>query len=377
MKAKSRFARRDVLKLMGASGAALAAPPFVRQARSSSGEINVFSWADYVYPEMIEGFQKETGIKVNLAVYGSNDEVLSKLKASQGKGYDIVCFATTVGPTWYKSGDLLQPLDENKLKGDIIPALYEKSIELGATHRGKRMLIPYCWGTEAIVFNAKERDYKHGELSYGNLWDKENEGRVLVRTTSALAGIGLYLDATGEVPSNRLLDAYKSEADMRRFYEKYLAYAIERKKSVQNFWENAQQTLTAFQQDKCVIGQCWDGPAMRMMKESKGDIRYLMPKEGGMAWLDSLAIPSGAENVEQTYAWMNYILKPDIGGLFANKAGYNSAVAGAEKFLESDQQKVFGMAYPDDAIAKLWWWPPEDAWYSPVVDEFAEKYRTA
>lgn len=368
--------RRKFLKLMGAT-AAFASPTYVRNAFSSSGELNVFSWSDYVYPEMIDQFQKETGIKVNLAVYGSNDEVLSKLKASQGKGYDIVCFATTVGPTWYKSGDLLQPLDESKITGQIIPALYEKSIELGATYRGKRMLIPYCWGTEAIVYDARERDYKYGELSYANLWDEENVGRVLVRTTSALAGIGLLLDATGEVPSNRLLDAYKSEQDMRSFYEKYLQFAIPRKKSIQNFWENAQQTLTAFQQDKCVIGQCWDGPAMRMMKESNGDIRYLMPKEGGLAWLDSLAIPSGAENVEQTYAWMNFLLRPEIGGLFANMAGYNSAVVGSEKFLEASQQKAFAMAYPDDAIARLWWWPPEDAWYSPTVDEFAERYRTA
>lgn len=370
--------RRQFLGAAVVGAAAATGPWYLKRSLASSGELNLFSWSDYVYPEMIEGFEKQTGIKVNLAVYGSNDEVLSKLRATQGKGYDIVYPAVTLGPVWYQSGDLLQPLDESKLNVDqIIPSLYEKSITLGATYRGKRMLLPYNWGSEAIVYNAEERDYTYGELSYGTLWDEENKGRVLARTSSALVGIGLYLDATGEVPSNRLLDVYKGPDDMRRLYEQYLAYAIARKPWIQNFWENAQQTLTAFQQDNCVIGQCWDGPGIRMMKETGGKIRYLMPKEGGLAWLDTMGIPSGAENVEQAYAWMNYVLTPELGGIFANLSGYNSAVKGAAKHLAPDQQKAFEDAYPGDAIDKLWWWQPEDSWYVSISEEFAERFRVA
>lgn len=375
----SRLSRRSLLRgVAGTAALAATGPYYVRRALASSGEINVFAWADYVYPEMIEPFEKETGIKVNLSVYGSNDEVHSKLVATGGKGYDIVYPAVTTGPKWYQSGDLLQPIDESRLDIDnIIPSLYEKSIQLGGTYRGKRMLIPFNWGSEAIIYDSSERDYRYGELSYATLWEEENKGRVLVRPSSGLVGIGLFKDHDGSIPSNRLLDTYESEEKMRPLYQQYLDFAIAHKPWVQSFWTTAQDTIVAFTENNCVIGQCWDGPAIRLMKETDMRIRYLMPKEGGLAWLDTMGIPSGAENVEQAYAWINFMLRPDIGGIFANLSGYNSAMVGAENHLEETQKKVFQMAYPDDAVANLWWWPPEDAWRSAVEDEYAERFRTA
>ncbi len=378
-RAAKAFTRRTVLKSAAATVAlAGAAPLFVKGSLASSGEVNVYAWSDYIWPEMIESFESKTGIKVNLAKYGSNDEVLTKLKASKGKGFDLVFPSVDTGPTWYQSGDLLQPLDLKKINVDaIIPSLMKKSKELGAVFRRKRYLVPFDWGTEAMIFDSSQRDYKYGTMSYGDLWSDENKGLITVRQKSAIITLGLYFDRTGQVPSNRLRDLYKDEATARSIYEKIMPFAIEHKSWVRQFWNNTQETLNAFYQNNAVVGQCWDGPSLRMMKETKGRLRYLMPVEGGLAWTDTMGIPSGAENVEQAYAFINHLLTPEMGGILGNKAGYNSAVVGAADYLEPEGKEAFKSAYPDDAIDNLWWWLPSPAWWAALRAEYVDKWNAA
>ena len=378
-RAAMTFTRRTLLQSAAAIATTSLAVPFLtKRGWSSSGEVNVYAWSDYIWPEHMESFEKKTGVKVNLSKYGSNDEVLTKLKASKGKGFDIVFPSVTYGPAWYQSGDLLQPIDESKVNVDmILPAMWKKSKKLGATFQRKRYLVPYDWGTEAMIFDSSQRDYKYGQLSFGDLWSDENKGLVTVRQKSALVTIGLYLDSTGEVPSNNMLDTYKDETTMRGVYDKILAFAIEHKPWVRQFWNNTQETLNAFYQNNCVIGQCWDGPSLRMMKETNRKLRYLMPKEGGLAWLDTMGIPSGAENVEQAYAFMNHLLTPEMGAIFANNSGYNSAVVGADKLLDAANKENFALAYPDDAIDRLWWWPPEPAWWVSTRAQYVDKFNAA
>jgi spermidine/putrescine transport system substrate-binding protein len=372
--------RRNFLKKIGTAAAAGAvmplAPAFVKNARSSSGNLVLFSWSDYIYQEMVDAFTKDTGIKVTLATFGSNDEVLNKLRAAKGKGFDIVMPSVTYGSQWYKHGDLLQPLDESKIKVDgCDPVMYEASVDLGGVHRRKRYLVPFNWGTEAITYKADIIKF-NGQPSYGNLWDDAYKGNVVCRAHTGLLGIGLYLDAIGEVSSNRMRVTYENEKEMRRVYEACTQFAIKQKKHLRQFWSNAQETTNAFMQNGCVIGQTWDGPANRMFQESQGKIKYIAPKEGALTWMDSMGIPASAENVEQAYAWINWYYSPKAGAMHANASGYNSCAKDADKHLKPEMKTFFNMAYPNDA-KDLWWYPAEPAWFSSVRNEFRDRFLAA
>lgn len=369
------FTRRQLLK-SAAAGAALAAAPAIvsRQALASSGELNLYSWSDYVYPEMIESFEKATGIKVRLSTYGTNDEVLNRLRASRGEGFDIVMPSVGYTPAWLAQ-ELLMPLDEGKINvAGVIPSMWESSARLGAVHEGKRYAAPFNWGTEALCVDTRAIQPVYGELGYGSLWLPENAGKVTVRAHSALLGIGLHLDATGEVSSNRMLDTYGDEARMREIYEKLLAFAVKHKKSIVQFWSNAQETEAAFTQNGAVIGQTWDGPAMRMRSDTSGQITYLAPKEGALTWMDSMAIPVKAANVEQAYAWMNWYYNPEHAAIHVRLSGYNSCAAGAAERSGDEYAANFAAAYPDNAIDNLWWYPPEPAWFAPARNEFRDRF---
>ena len=373
--------RRDFLKQSAAGAAVLTVagvgPWFVKNARSSSGELKLFTWPDYSKPEVIAAFEKATGIKCKVANYQTNQECMNKLRAARATGFDIAQPSLTEFQL-HMEYELYREMDESKIPNlkNLQPAFYEKSKELGGVIKGKRVGLPYDWGTEAVAWNTEALQAKYGELSYGTMWEPEFAGKVTCRPHSVFIGVGLYLDAAGKVPSDRMYDTYRDEARMRKVYDEILKFLVERKKAVKMFWNNAQDHQLAFLQNGCVIGQTWDGPIMTMKKEGK-PVSYMAPKEGAMTWVDSMAIVKNAENVEQAYAFINWALTPEAGAVVAKSTGYNSVVSGADKLLDEATAKNFREAYPDDALDRLWWYVSEPPWFVPARTEYRDRFQAA
>ncbi len=372
------FTRRSLLKKGAALGALAAAGPFfIRSSLASSGVVKVFAWGDYIQPNIVEAFEKATGIKVDVSTFGSNEEAQNKLRAAGGKGFDLIFPSVDTRPD-YDDGDLLQPIDESKIKVDRIqPALWRSSVKLGAVRRGTRFLVPFDWGTEGITYDSSVHSFGTGEVSYGDLWKDGLEGKVAGRQKSLLITIAIYLDATGELPSNRAMDLYKSEADTRRIFGKCLEFATARKKNIGAYWNNATEATAAFTDAGCTIGQTWDTTGIKLHIDVDKKWIYTSPKEGALAWMDTMAIPSGAANVEQAYEFMNFLMTPEAGGMFANNTGYNSAAVNADAHLTEASKAAFAIAYPKGAIENFWWWPVFTPWFSAVRSEFVEKLTTS
>lgn len=363
--------------LLATGTAALAVPLFARRSLASSGVVNVFAWGDYFQPNIIEAFEKATGIKINVSTYGSNEEAASKLRAAGGQGFDLIFPSVDTRPN-YDEGDLLSEIDETKLNvGLIEPSLWRSSLELGAARRGKRYLVPFTWGTEGITYDSSALSVAPGELSYAHLWADGLDGKVALRQKSVLVSLAIYLDATGELPSNRAMDLYKTEEDTRRIFDGCVAFAAKHKKNIGSYWNNATEATTAFTDAGCTIGQTWDTTGIRLNSDVDAKWRYAAPKEGALAWMDTAAVPKGAENIDQAYALLNFLLSPEVGGMFSNNTGYNSAALGSAAHMSDAARAAFEFAYPGDAIANLWWWPMFTPWFSQVREEYVEKLTNA
>ena len=379
--AAKSFRRRTLLKGALYTGTALSVGPFVLPRRAlAAGEVNVFAWGDYAQTfqdHIIGGFEQETGIKVNLSTYGSNDEVENKLRAAGGKGFDVIFPSVTNGPRYYPE-NLLQALDESRINVDaIIPSIYRDTVTLGGTHRGSRYVIPWDWGTEGITFDSSQLPLEDSEVSFGSLWQPELTNAAAFRQKSVLFGVGLYLDAIGELPSNRMLDFYANEDDARRIFEACTKFIIDRKDNIGAFWNNATEATAAFTDAGCVIGQTWDTTGILLGLEVDPKYKYRAPKEGIITWVDGIAMPSGAENIDQAIAFINYILTPENGGAFANATGYNSCVAGAEEHLAEANKQIFKEVYPPEVLDNLWWWQAEPPWMAPLQGQHAEQITNA
>lgn len=366
------FNRRSVLKL---SAAGMAAPMILKasDALASSGSVKVLAWGDYVQPNIAEAFEKKTGIKLELTTFGSNDEAESTVRANGGKGFDIVFPSITNSANYVDdNGDSFfaeVPADVNV--ENVIPSFMRDSATLGGQFKGEQILVPFDWGTEGITLDRAATGLSDSDVSYANLFMNGTEGKAAFRQKSVLMGVGLYLDAIGEVPSNRMLDVYKSEEDMRRVWDACTKWILERKDHFGAFWNNGTEATAAFTDAGCVVGQTWDTTGL-LLNRDNSDIVYRAPKEGIITWLDSFGVLKAAENKEQAVAFMNFMLTPEIGGMFANNTGYNSAVSGAADFASEQFKKQFNEVYTADVLSNMWWWQADTPFFAPVRNEYVE-----
>ncbi|MDO6523684.1 extracellular solute-binding protein [Shimia thalassica] len=364
--------RRSALKL---GAATLAAPMILRatDALASSGSVKVFAWQDYIQPNIAEKFEADTGIKLELTTYGSNDEAESTVRANGGKGFDVV-FPSITNSAGYidDNGDsFFAEVSDSVNSGNVIPSFLRDSATLGGMHNGAQILLPFNWGTEGLTLNRGKLNISDADLSFGDLWRPEVAGAAAFRQKSVIMGTGLYLDAIGAVPSNRMLDVYKSEDDARRVWSEVAKFIIERKENFGAFWNNATEATAAFKESGCVIGQTWDTTGLLLNRENN-DFVYRAPKEGIITWLDSVGILKQAANREQAEAFVNFVLQPEVGGMFANNTGYNSAVAGAADYASDDFKKQFNDVYTPEVLGNMWWWQADTPFFAPIRNEFVE-----
>ncbi len=368
--------RRSFLKSSAALGlGAVASPAIVSEALSSSGTLNILNWDDELPDPVIPDFEKATGIKVNSTPFSQNEEQINKLQATGGEGFDI-CQPTHDRSLQFKEIDVLQPIDTGKIDlSAIVPGLLAAS-KANWLWDGKLYHVPHVWGTEAIAWRNDQTKIAPADLSFGTLWLDEYKGKVQGRPHSLLLGIGLWMDGTGKLPSNRMLDAFKDEATMKKIYDQILPYAVEHKPWIKQFWDSADNTKSGFKSNGVVIGQTWDGPAISM-KKAGDPISYQAPKEGAIGWVDGFAIVKGAKNIDQVYAWLKYIHTPEASAKAAENSGYNPSAVGADKLLSDKARAIFNEAYPGKSIDNMWWRPVEPTWYAELRTQYAEKFKAA
>lgn len=367
--------RRSLLKM---SSAFLAAPMVLRatDALASSGSVKVLAWQDYIQPNIAEKFTADTGITLELTTFGSNDEAESTIRSAGGKGFDIV-FPSITNAASYVDGNgdsYFAPVPAEVNVAAVIPSFLRDSAALGGVHAGEQILLPFDWGTEGITLNRAALNIADADLSYSDMF--RDGAKSAFRQKSVVMGIGLYLDATGEVPSNRMLDVYKSEEDARRVWGAVAEWIITRKDKVAAFWNNATEATSAFTEAGANIGQTWDTTGL-LLNRDNADIVYRAPKEGIITWLDSFGILKQAENKDQAVAFMNFMLQPEVGGMFANNTGYNSAVIGAADFASDEFKRQFNEVYTNDVLSNMWWWQADTPFFAPVRNEIVELITNA
>jgi len=371
------FNRRTMLKSAAAAGAiAAVGPMYVRDAFSSSGEVNLLMWSDEFPDPVIPNFEKATGIKVNQTPFSQNEEQINKLQATGGEGFDI-CQPTCNRAPQYKDLQVLAPWDTNKLKNmsALVPSMIGNSKGLWTWDEGLFHL-PHCWGSEALSFRTDLYKGDLSKLSFGSLWQDDVKGHTQGRGHSFLLGIGLWWDYSGKMPSNRMVDGYKDEENFKKLWDPILAFAIEHKAWVKQFWDSADNTKSGLMENDVWLGQTWDGPPLSLKKEGK-PVSYQAPVEGAIVWLDGLSLMKAAKNAEQAYEFVNYLHTPEVSAQISDGSNYNPVVTGADALTSEAFKKNFQEAYPGDALDHVWPWPAEPGWYAEIRSQYVDQFTAA
>jgi spermidine/putrescine transport system substrate-binding protein len=351
-------------------------PWFVRDALSSSGELNWFTWDDYEPKPFVEQFTKDTGIKLNMQIFTGNEEALNKMRSSRGVGIDLV----TPGLAWVSAGvdfDLYQPIDIKRVKnyGNIQPDLAGRADRLGARRDGKIYAVPFTWSTESLALHNSVPGAALG-TSYGILWNPQYAGKVTARARTLLLATSLWMEGEGKMEPGSMQRAFGNEELMKKVYGQALGHAIANKKQIHQFWLKGAEQKAAFLQNGCTVGMAWDSILYGLINE-KNPFKFFAPKEGALTVMDTHALSKAAKNTAQAYAFMDWSLQAKIGGLMTNHVGYNSVVTGANQFYGDAYKAFYAAAYPGDADSRLFIQGTEHPWFIAERQRMVDRLMAA
>jgi len=298
------------------------------------------------------------------------------MKATKGRGFDIIS-PTNVRSLQWSPLKLIQPFDMNRVNTATVNSAMLRIGESEWNFEGKGVhWLPQIWGTEAMAWRTDLYAPPGGQPSYGNVWQPEVQGKTMMRPHSGMLGAGLYMETIGKLTPGDVWRAYQSEEKMRPVWEKITKFCVDNKKQIKLFWNDADSQKNGLLNEGVVVGQTWDGPILALKSQGES-VTYQAPREGALAWVDGMSIPTGAENMDQIYAFLEYVFLPEPAGRAIDKHGYNSAVLGADKFASAQYAKNFVEAYPGDALKNLNPWPSEAQWYADIRTEFRNKFVNA
>lgn len=299
-----------------ATAAALSA--LAAGAASAAEELNIFNWGNYTSPEAIKKFEDETGIKVTITDYDSNDTALAKVEAG-GHGFDIVVPSTEYIMVFADKG-LIEELDHGKLPSfdNIDPRWVDVDWD-----PGRKFSIPYLWGATAIAINT---------AVYGG---DINDSDLIFDPPEELAGKLNVLPEMNDVLSlavmNRGGEFCTEDLDLLKEVRDMLMAAKPK-------WISMDYSAIEPLANGNIAGSMtWNGAAMRA-RLANADVAFGYPKQGYPLFMDSLAVLSDARNRDNAYKFLEFTLQPENAAMFSEFAKYSNGVMGSEEFLPDDMR---------------------------------------
>lgn len=258
-----------------------------------NGVVKVYNWGDYIDEDVIDMFEKETGIQVIYDMFENNEEMYTIIEAG-GTVYDCICPSDYMIAKMIANG-LVQEIDWDNVPN--VSNIGETHMEQAAVFDpGNLYAVPYTYGTLGIMYNTTMVDEE--PTSWNVLWDERYAQSIVMyesvrdSLTPALKLLGYSLNTTDE--------AQLQEATQMLIEQKPLVYSYVMDQ-IKDLMINGEVTL----------GLAYSGEVLAI-QESNPDIAFAVPEEGSNYYMDAWVITANAENKENAEAWINFLCRPDI-----------------------------------------------------------------
>jgi putrescine transport system substrate-binding protein len=251
--------------------------------------LNVFTWPDYIAPDTIRNFERETGIKVNYDTYDSTEMAEARLLAGR-TGYDVVVHAERY----------LKYLDPWVMQS------------VAADDPGNRYGVPYLWGTTGFAYNERmiRERMPDAPVTSGDMIFKPEVVRRF-----ADCGVSFLDEPTDVIPMAMLYLGHEPNsvepqdlADVERLLKSVRPYI--------RYFSSAKMLIDLPNEEVC-LAMSWSGDYAQAMMRAKQvgkpvPLAYTTQKEGTLAWFDLWFIPADAPHPDNAHRFLNYLLRPDV-----------------------------------------------------------------
>lgn len=317
------------LAVAGAINAVLALGGTPVQA---AGELNLYNWGDYINPEVLKRFEAETGVKVNLDTYGTNEEMLAKIQAG-ATGYDIVFPSVHMHDIMHKLG-LLWESNINKSPGfENIEPEYIRA----QTDPNSSWCLPYAWGTVGIVYNKKIVPEIKTWDDFFAIPEKYNAKITMLDDLRETIGVGLIMN--GYSVNSR--DA----AELAKAQE----FVLARKDKISAFTYDVLPLVRSGD----IAASHWYVGAMQSVFQSPDILAYVVPEEGATVYQEDICVLASAPNKENAKKFMEFYLKPEIPALNVEQQMNGTPNKAARALLPEKLKTHPGMNPSAEVMSKL------------------------
>ena len=336
--------------------------------------VNVYNWSDYIDPKVLEGFTKETGIKVQYDTFDANETLETKLLAGKS-GYDVVVPTAYFLERQIKAG-VFQKLDKNKLKnlGNVWPDIARR---LAVYDPGNQYAVNYMWGTTGIGYNVKAMRERLGPNGKIDSWDIVFKPENLAKFKDC--GVHMLDSADDIMPAALHFLGLSPNSSDAKDLDKAVELLMKIRSSVRKFHSSEYLNVLAGGEICLVVG--WSGDIKqsqrRAMEARNGvEIGYSIPKEGAQMFFDNLAIPKDARHVVEAHAFIDYLLRPEVAAKNSDLVAYANGNLASQKFIDKtvlDDKSI----YPDAAtMSRLYTVSARDQKSQRLVNRLWTKVKT-
>jgi putrescine transport system substrate-binding protein len=301
-------------------------------ASSEEKTLNIYNWSDYIAPDTIDKFEKETGISVTYDEMDSNETLESKILAGD-TGYDIVVPSSSFLGRQIQAG-AYQKLDKTQLGNwkNLDTNLLSK---IAKVDTGNAYAMPYLWGTTGIGYNVDKIKAIFGTTDVVNSWDLIFKPENLAK----LKGCGVtFLDAASEIIPTTL---YAMGEDPNSFDPKVIDKAAAKLETLRPYITNfhSSEYIESLAGGNVCIVVGWSGDiiqAKARAEEAKNgvNIGYSIPQQGSAMWFDMMAIPKTAKHPKNAHLFLNFLMRPEIIAEISNYVSYPNANAASYASLD-------------------------------------------
>ncbi len=324
------------MKLLRLAALAAGAAMMLSNASVQAKELFLYNWSNYMPPELISKFEKETGIKVTLDVYDSNETMLAKLQAG-ATGYDLVVPSGYMVRNMIKQG-LAQKIDVSKLPNfkHVMPPHDSPPFDPKSEYSA-----PYMWGTTGITYDSAKVPGGQLEDSWKEFFEPRPElvGKIVALNDQVevwnAATYYLGLDKCTEDPKDaqKILDLLEAQKPNLAMY-------------------SSSGTIDRMVAGEVVMHHQWNGASHRV-RQKLASARYLYPKEGIGLWGDHLVVPKGAKNIDNAKAFINFMMDPQNVAVASNFTGYMNAIKGSDAYLDESLKSDPAVNMPAEYASRL------------------------
>lgn len=314
--------------------------------------VRIYNWTDYIAPDTLKQFEQSSGISSHYDVYDSNETLDAKLMAGRS-GYDVV-FPSNHYMARQIQGGALKKLDKSRLPGwnNLNPILM-KALE--TNDPGNQYGFPYLWGSTGIGYNVAKVREVLGEDVPLDSWDLIFKPDYLAKLSQC--GVAILDNGPELLPIALHYLGLPHHSQNLEDYQKAEALLLEMRKNVRYF-HSSKYVGDLANGDICMaVGFSGDiMQAGNRAAEANNGIRinYVIPKEGTPIWFDMVTMPADSNNEQAAYAFMNYLLQPQVIAQITNHVQYANGNSAADSLVDPKLKADATVYPPQDAMANLY-----------------------